>query len=245
MMSLSPRYAKIFIAIIPNVILPAMSSPLEGKIAVVRTILPLRAGPHTRLPSPRTSGETLGWLYTILIKFKEMNQRMVFIAVDPKTHKVKEYKNSGEWLKEVDGVKTKTEKPIEVKTYLDASKRLKKELGIDLRTPAEKEQARIDEAVGKAVSAALARPQQATQSPLAALAIHSDMTVAEIMAAFRSFKPAGCRCAHASHSQKAEQVIHSQGPTMTAEAVSWEEAQSRLRAAGIYGKQILKRYQAK
>lgn len=162
---------------------------------------------------------------------------MVFVSVDPKTHKVKEYKNSGEWLKEVEGVKPKTEKPIEVKTYLDASNRLKKELGIDLRTPAEKEQEKIDESVGKAVAAALARQQATTQSPPAALAIHSDMTVDEIMAAHRSFKPAGCRCAHAAkHSQKAEVVSHSQygvGPTMTAEAVTWEEAQSRLRAAGI------------
>lgn len=66
------------------------------------------------------------------IKYKNGGKIMTFDCVNPLTGKVKEYKNSAEWWKDVEKAHP-TPKPEPVKkdiTYLEAMARLKKEAGI-------------------------------------------------------------------------------------------------------------------
>lgn len=102
---------------------------------------------------------------------------MVYINVDPITRKVKEYANSGEWMAAVEKATSGPKpKPIKKMTYAEASKKLREEVGIDLRSPDEKQQEKIDavieQKVAEGISAALAR-QQTTQSPAASTQSHS------------------------------------------------------------------------
>ena len=70
---------------------------------------------------------------------------MVYINVDPITRKVKEYANSGEWMAAVEKATSGPKpKPVKKMTYAEASKKLREEAGIDLRSPAERQQAEID-----------------------------------------------------------------------------------------------------
>jgi len=168
---------------------------------------------------------------------------MGYINVDPITKKVKEYANSGEWLAAVEKATSGPKpKPVGKLTYAEASKKLREEVGIDLRSPAEKEQIKFDEAVGKAVSSALAQ-RQAMQSSQAKQEGHSspleqaNAAMARLHEIQKSLglAPKACGC-HAKHSQKAETVTHSAyavGPVMGMQRVSWPEAQKRLRAAGV------------
>ena len=56
---------------------------------------------------------------------------MTFDQINPKTGKVKEYKNKAEWVRDVEEYSYKPqEKKSEVKTYVDAVRRLNEELGI-------------------------------------------------------------------------------------------------------------------
>jgi len=167
---------------------------------------------------------------------------MAYINVDPITKKVKEYKNVAEWQADVEkatsGPKTK---PVGMMTFAEASKKLRKEAGIDLRSPEEREQIKFDEAVGKAVSSALAhqQQQQATQSPLSKQAVHA--TKSRCSCHIASQSPTG-DCHHQKHSRAGEAVTHSQegkvavdavGPIMACQKVTWPEAQRRLKAAGV------------
>lgn len=162
---------------------------------------------------------------------------MAYTNVDPITKKVKEYKNSGEWISAVEAATSKPkEKPVGKMTFPEASKRLREEYGIDLRDSAEKERAEIDglieRKVAEGVSAALAR-QQATQSQQARQEVHATRSKCSCHIASQS--PTG-DCHHQKHSQKAEDAIHSSysvGPTMGCQRVSWPEAQRRLKEAGV------------
>ena len=167
---------------------------------------------------------------------------MGYTNVDPITKKVKEYKNQAEWLAAVEKATSKPEpKPKKNMTFAEASKKLREEAGIDLRTPGEKEQIKFDEAVGKVVSAALAhqQQQQATQSSPAKQAVHATKSRCSCHIASQSHTG---DCHHQKHSQAGEVVTHSKegktatyavGPVMGMRRVSWLEAQRRLRAAGV------------
>lgn len=106
---------------------------------------------------------------------------MAIDHVNPLTGKVKEYKNSAEWMKDVEAASfTPPVENPEVRTYADASQRLREEIGLDLRSPAERQQAEVDatieQRVAAGVSAALAKAQESektTQTPPAKSASHS------------------------------------------------------------------------
>jgi len=173
---------------------------------------------------------------------------MGYINVDPITKKVKEYKNQAEWIADVEKATARPEpKQNKNMTFPEASKKLREEYGIDLRSPAERQQAEIDglieRKVAEGVSAALAR-QQAMQSSRPRQEVHSSpldranaalARIHETQKELGLITPKACGC-HAKHSQKAEQVIHSAyavGPVMEMPRVSWPEAQRRLRDAGV------------
>ena len=143
---------------------------------------------------------------------------MTFDQVNPKTGKVKEYKNSAEWLKDVEEATAKPpEKKPEVKTYADAARRLNEELGI--RDPvAEKAAADaelIERKVAEGISAALAKQQAqaqtANQSPKPTTQAHSASGPR-----YRFYDgQEGCGCK--SHKQTQQTAIHSArgtGPVM-------------------------------
>lgn len=149
---------------------------------------------------------------------------MTYDQINPKTGKVKEYKNSAEWLKDVEEATAKPpEKKPEVKTYADAARRLREEAGIDLRSPDERRAAAdaefIEKKVAEGVAAALAR-QQVTQSPPVRQEAHSSKpkTTNDILTEFCQkigWKPPKCGCQ--AHKQTAQPTIHSArgtGPVM-------------------------------
>ena len=69
----------------------------------------------------------------MVLKKLECREKMSFTAVDPKTGIAKDYNNSAEFFKEVEEARAKEpERQREVKTFADASKRLRDEIGLDL-----------------------------------------------------------------------------------------------------------------
>ncbi len=151
---------------------------------------------------------------------------MTFDQVNPKTGKVKEYKNSAEWLKDVEEATAKPqEKKHEVKTYADAARRLREEAGIDMRSADERRAADdaefIEKKVAEGVAAALAR-QQVKQSQQVRQEGHSKSTN-DILTEFCQkigWKPPKCNCQ--AHKPTAQTAIHSArgtGPVMEMHAV--------------------------
>lgn len=150
-------------------------------------------------------------------------REMAFDSINPITGLPKEYANSGEWLRDVDAAITKpVDEPREVKTFADASRRLREETGLDLRSPDEIKAANdaefIERKVAAGVAAALARQQAQTtnQTPKPSPQTHS--------AAGPRYKfydgQEGCGCK--AHRQTAQATIHSArctGPIMEMHAV--------------------------
>jgi len=155
---------------------------------------------------------------------------MTYIGVNPKTGIPKEYPSSAEFFKEVEEVRgEQPEKPREVKTYADASKRLREEIGLDLRSPEERQEAAdneyLKEQIAEGVAEALQRQQEAqfvdgqktfSQSPKPTTQAHS--------ASGPRYKfydgQEGCGCK--AHKQTAQTTIHSArgtGPVMAMHAV--------------------------
>jgi len=169
---------------------------------------------------------------------------MTFIAVDPKSGKPKEYTSSAEFYKEVEEVRGEPpEKPREVKTFQDASLRLREEIGLDLRSPEERQEAAdneyLKEQIAEGVAEALEKQREAqfvdaqkpiTQSPFSFTVSHAAKPQYKF---FDGQKVCGCK---EGHKPKAEPAIHSRrgfGPVMTAKGLSAAEAESRLKHAGI------------
>ena len=151
---------------------------------------------------------------------------MTIDQINPKTGKVKEYKNSAEWLKDVEEATAKPpEKKPEVKTYADAARRLREEAGIDLRSSDERRAADdaefIEKKVAEGVAAALAR-QQVTQSQQAMPEVHSKSTN-DLLTEFCQkigWKPPKCGCtAHKQTPQTTTHSARSTGPVMAMHAV--------------------------
>jgi len=73
---------------------------------------------------------------------------MTYDDINPLTGRVKEYKNSAEWIRDVEAYRaqnrTETPRP-EVRTFADAAKRFKEELGI--RDPVAEKEAAIAELI--------------------------------------------------------------------------------------------------
>lgn len=153
---------------------------------------------------------------------------MTFIAVDPKSGKPKEYKSSAEFFKEVEEVRGEPpKKQREVKTFQDASLRLREEIGLDLRSPEERQEAAdneyLKEQIAEGVAEALQRQQEAqfvdgqktfSQSPFAFTVSHAPQ-----QPKYKFFDGQKCGCKE-GHKAKAEPVIHSRrgfGPVMTAQ----------------------------
>ena len=147
---------------------------------------------------------------------------MTIDQINPKTGKVKEYKNSAEWLKDVEEATAKpTEKKPEVKTYVDAARRLREEAGIDLRSADERKAAAdaelIEKKVAEGIATALAKQQAQTakQTPKPTTQAHSAGP------RYRFYDgQEGCGCQ--AHKQTAQTAIHSRrgtGPVMVMHAV--------------------------
>ena len=146
---------------------------------------------------------------------------MTYDQINPKTGKVKEYKNSAEWLKDVEEATAKPqEKKPEVKTFADAMKRYNKELGI--RDPAAEKAAAdadfIKKQVAEGISAALAKQQAQTanQTPKPTTQAHS--ASGPRYKFYDGQEDCGCK----AHKQTAQTAIHSArstGPVMEMHAV--------------------------
>ena len=148
---------------------------------------------------------------------------MPFTAVDPRSGIARDYNNSAEWFKDVEEFTSKPpEKPREVKTFVDASKRLREEIGVDLRSPAEIKAAadnvyieqRIAEGVSKALEQAqkAEKVQQAEKAGKATNQAAFSFTISHAPPQpkynFR-FKPeCGCKASQASQKAEAKEVVH-------------------------------------
>ena len=147
---------------------------------------------------------------------------MTYDQINPKTGKVKEYKNSAEWLKDVEEATAKPpEKKPEVKTYVDASQRLREEIGIDLRSPAERQEAANNEFIEKQVAEGIAtaltkqQAQTANQTPKPTTQAHSAGPRYKF---YDGQEDCGCT----AHKQTPQTAIHSTrstGPVMAMHAV--------------------------
>ena len=170
---------------------------------------------------------------------------MTFIAVDPKSGKPKEYPSSAEFFKEVEEVRGEPpKKQREVKTFQDASLRLREEIGLDLRSPEERQEAAdneyLKEQIAEGVAEALQRQQEAqfvdgqktfSQSSFTFTVSHAPQ---QPKYNFR-IKPE-CGCKAEGHKPKAEPTIHSArgfGPIMSARGLTAAEAEKRLAAHGV------------
>ena len=153
-------------------------------------------------------------------------ETMTFISVNPLTGLPKEYANSGEWMQDVDAATAKpVEEPREVKTFADASRRLREEVGIDLRSDGERQAVDnaefIERKVAEGIAAALAKQAQpANQTPKPTTQAHS--------ASGPRYKfydgQTGCGCN--AHKPAGQTVIHSgrgTGPVMSAQLVTRPE----------------------
>ena len=162
----------------------------------------------------------------------------MYVAIDPKSGKPKEYANSAEFFKEVEEFTAKEpEKQREVKTFADAAERIRDELGLDTRSPAEQKAAAdnefIEKRIAEGVSAALEqaqkaeKAQQAQQAAQTGVASQSPFSFDITHAAQPRYKfydgQEGCGC---KASQKpAAEVIHTRrgtGPVMTARLAGQE-----------------------
>lgn len=164
----------------------------------------------------------------------------MYVALDPKSGKPKEYANSAEWIKDVEEATAKPpeEKP-EVHTYVDAAKRLNEELGI--RDPvAEKAAADadlIERKVAEGVASALERQQEAQQKAEKAQTTTQSQAAHEFRMKPQkivwNFAPTPkCSCKTTSQKPAAVHVSHARGPTMAAHVLSAEEARAWLKQAG-------------
>ena len=170
----------------------------------------------------------------------------MYVAIDPKSGKPKEYANSAEFFKEVEEFTAKEpEKQREVKTFADASERIRDELGLDTRSPAEIKEAAdnefIEKRIAEGVAEALEQAQKAEKAQQAeqAKATNQSPFMFNIAHAarpqYKFFDGQKCSC-KASQKPEAKEAIHSGrgvGPTMTAQRISWPEAQTRLKVTGI------------
>lgn len=149
-------------------------------------------------------------------------REMAFDAINPITGLPKEYANSGEWLRDVDAA---TAKPVEeqrqVKSFADASRRLKDEIGLDLRSDDERQAADnaefIERKVAEGVAAALKKQQAqpASQTLKPTTQAHS-----AVGPRYKFFDGQKCGCK--AHRQTAQATIHSRtgtGPIMEMHAV--------------------------
>lgn len=155
--------------------------------------------------------------------------KMSFTAVDPRSGKPKDYNNSAEFFKEVEGVRAKPpEKPREVKTFADASKRLREQIGLDLRDPAEIKEATdneyIKEQIAEGVAEALERQREAQfvdgQKTVSQASFSFTVTHAARQQ-YKFFDGQKCGC-KASQKPEAKEVVHSRrgvGPVMTAQKI--------------------------
>ncbi len=181
-----------------------------------------------------------------VLKKLECREKMPFTAVDPKTGIAKDYNNSAEFFNEVEEARAKEpERQREVKTFADASKRLRDEIGLDLRDPAEINAAAdneyIEKRIAEGVAEALEQAQKAEKAQQAeqAKATNQSPFMFNIAHAarpqYKFFDGQKCSC-KASQKPEAKEAIHSGrgvGPTMTAQRISWPEAQTRLKVTGI------------
>lgn len=170
----------------------------------------------------------------------------MYVAIDPKSGKPKEYANSAEFFKEVEEFTAKEpERQREVKTFADASDRIRDELGLDTRTPAEIKAAAdneyIEERIAEGVSAALEQAQKAEKAQQAEKAEKVSLSPWPVIQKhskqprYKFFDRQECGCKAEGHRPKAEPTIHSRrgvGPTMTARGLNAAEAEKRLAARG-------------
>jgi len=164
---------------------------------------------------------------------------MTFIAVDPKTGKPKEYPSSAEFYKEVEEVRGEPpEKPREVKTFQDASQRLREQIGLDLRSPAEQQEAAnnefIEQRIAAGVAEALEKAQKAEKAQQAQKAEKVSQSPWPVIQhskqpRYKFFEEQKCGCKAEGHKPKAEPAIHSRrgtGPIMTARGLSAAEGRT-------------------
>ena len=169
---------------------------------------------------------------------------MTFDCISPKTGLPTEYPSSAEFYKEVEEVRGEPpEKPREVKTFADASLRLREQIGLDLRDPSEIKEAAdrgyLREQIAEGVAEALEKQREAqfvdgqktfSQSPFSFTVSHAAKPQYKF---FDGQK--GCGCKSEVHKPKAEPAIHSRrgfGPIMSARGLSAAEAEKRLAARG-------------
>ena len=110
---------------------------------------------------------------------------MTFDCISPKTGLPTEYPSSAEFFKEVEEVRGEPpEKPREVKTFADASLRLREQIGLDLRDPSEIKEAAdrgyIKEQIAEGVAEAMEKQREAqfvdgqfSQTPKPTMQAHS------------------------------------------------------------------------
>jgi len=159
--------------------------------------------------------------------------REMYVAIDPQSEKPKEYANSAEFFKEVEEFTAREpEKPREVKNFKDASERIRAELGLDLRSPAEIKEADdredIEQRIAAGVAEALERQQAAQQAAqaqagkatkLSQFAFNIAHSAQPKYKFFDSQEGCGCK---ASQKPAAKEVIHTRrgtGPVMTAQKI--------------------------
>ena len=164
----------------------------------------------------------------------------MYVAIDPKSGKPKEYANSAEFFKEVEEFTAKEpEKQREVKTFADASERIRDELGLDTRSPAEIKEAAdnefIEKRIAEGVSAALEQAQKAEKAQQAQQAAQTGKATSQSPFSFDITHAAqprykfydgqeGCGC-KASQKPSPKEVIHTRrgtGPVMTARLAGQE-----------------------
>ena len=158
---------------------------------------------------------------------------MTIDHINPKTGKVKEYKNSAEWLKDVEEATAKPpEKKPEVKTYADACRRLNDELGI--RDPvADKAAADADfikRQITEGIAAGLAKAQKAEKAQQAEKAEKVSFNPWPVFqkhsAPWYKFYDGQTGCGCNAHKPAGQTVIHSgrsTGPVMSAQLVTRPE----------------------
>ena len=170
---------------------------------------------------------------------------MTYIGVNPKTGMPKEYPSSAEFFKEVEEIRGEPQKPPrEVKTFADASLRLREQIGLDLRDPSEIKEADdrgyIKEQIAEGVAEAMEKQREAqfvdgqfSQTPKPTMQAHS--------ASGPRYKfydgQKGCTCKAASQKPAGQTVIHSGrgvGPTMSAQLVTRPEVVRNGTAYQLY-----------
>ena len=165
---------------------------------------------------------------------------MTYDQVNPKTGKVKEYKNSAEWLKDVEEATAKPqEKKPEVKTYADAALRLNGELGI--RDPVADKAAAdaefIKQQITEGIAAGLAKAQQAQQGQTAKQTPKPTTQAHSASGPRYKFYDGQTDCGCKAHKPAGQTVIHSGrgiGPVMSAQLVTRPEVVRNGTAYQLY-----------